>query len=87
MTDVVHDLDCECWVCNPTCDPTRKGPDGYTRTVFRLGGLYLCRSYRHISPDRIWILFESCYMYTAPTFWGLVRTVVREWRDDSNLVG
>lgn len=40
-----------------------------------------------ISLDAVWVLFTDCYMYTAPTLFGLLRVVVREWEDDRHLVG
>lgn len=51
-------------------------------------GMKLCHtSPGEIAPGRIWVLFDGPYMYDSPTILGLIRLILREWRNDRHLVG
>lgn len=39
------------------------------------------------SDDARWVLFAGCWMYDAPTLFGLAWLAIREWKHDRHLVG
>lgn len=40
-----------------------------------------------ISAKPVWIAIIGEYMYISKTFLSLLRTIIKEWKNDSNLVG
>ena len=40
-----------------------------------------------ISEEPTWICFHNCYMYTHSTLFGLLITIITEWKQDKNMVG
>ena len=40
-----------------------------------------------ISAESVWVAIIGDYMYISKTFLSLLRTIIKEWKSDSNLVG
>jgi hypothetical protein len=40
-----------------------------------------------ISTAPVWVAIIGEYMYTSKTFLSLLKTIIKEWKNDSNLVG
>ena len=40
-----------------------------------------------ISERPLWICLHDGYMYSHPSFFGLVRTIVTQWKNINNLIG
>lgn len=40
-----------------------------------------------ISDEPIWVCWHSCYLYGYPTLIGLIIKMIKEWNDESNMIG